>query len=197
MTLGHSLITRVTSATFLYVWSASLTISYLLNMQHTAAITKLANLENFKFASFGNITFGVFDKHQKFQKLTQRKELKKWGGRITFSHLLSVRGKHVDLCAMTPLCIKTCNQTFSLIVMFDRLWKKFKRKCFLQHLHLIKVRNYKALMVFFSWNSLVERLVFWGLFCCMTHLSWNLDQGQMSWKFLLIFASIIQTSLLL
>lgn len=190
MTLGHSLITRVTSATFLYVWSASLTISYLLNMQHTAVIRKLANLKFSKFAR-------VFDKHQKFQKLTQRKELKKWGGRITFSHLLSVRGKRVDLCAMTPLCIKTCNQTFSLIVMFDRLWKKFKRKGFLQHLHLIKVRNYKALMVFFSWNSLVERLVFWGLFCCMTHLSWNLDQGQMSWKFLLIFASIIQTLLLL
>lgn len=134
MTLGHSLITRVTSATFLYVWSASLTISYLLNMQHTAVIRKLANLKFSKFAR-------VFDKHQKFQKLTQRKELKKWGGRITFSHLLSVRGKRVDLCAMTPLCIKTCNQTFSLIVMFDRLWKKFKRKCFLQHLHLIKVRK--------------------------------------------------------
>lgn len=189
MTLGHSLITTVTSATFLYVWSASLTISDLLNMQHTAAITKLANLQFSKFAR-------VFDKHQKFQKLTQRKELKKWGGTITFGHLLSIRGKSVDLCAMTPLCIKTCNQTFSLIVMFDRLWKQFKRKIFLQHLHLIKVRDYKALMLFFSWNSLVERLVFWGLFCCMTHLSWNLDPGQMSWKIILIFASIIQTLLL-
>lgn len=187
MTLGHSLITRLTSATFLYMWSASLTISYLQNMQYRAGITKLANLEFSKFAR-------VFDKHQKFQKL--RKELKKWVGKITFGHLLSIRGKSVDLCAMTPLCVKTCNQTFSLIVMFDRLWEKFKRKCFLQHLHLIKVRNYKALILFFSWNSLVERLVFWGLFCCMNHLSWNLDQGQMSWKFLLIFASIIQTLLL-